>query len=101
MTMTLSFAQPCSAHSNANALSRLLLVTEDSKIPSETHLCNLWKIESLPVTSKKISTATERDPTLSKVKRYILRGWPKEIPKQLKMYHSKQAELSIEEGCLL
>ena len=34
------------------------------------------------------------------MKHYILSVWPKEIPKQLKTYHSKIAELSIEESFL-
>jgi hypothetical protein len=74
---------------------------EGSQAPSETRLCNLRKIEALPVTSTEIRIATRQDPTLSKVKTYVLRGWPKEIPKALQTYHSKIAELSVEDGCLL
>ena len=62
---------------------------------------NIRKIEALPVTSKEIRTATKRNPPLSKVKRYVLKGWSEEIPEALQIYHSKIAELSIEDGCLL
>ena len=86
------------AHGSADALSRLPLPVSTALVPSETQLCNIRKIETLPVTSKQIRTATQRDPTLSKVKRYVLRGWPKAVPKSLKAYYSKLAELSIEEG---
>lgn len=57
------------AHGNADALSRLPLPTTGSQVPSEIRLCNLRKIEVLPVTSVEIRTATQRDPILSKVKR--------------------------------
>ena len=90
-----------SAHCNADALSRLPLPMEGPQVPSETRLCNIRRIESLPVTSTEIRRAMQRDPTLSKVKLYILSGWPMEVPKALKTYHSKIAELSVEDGCLL
>ena len=93
--------RPMNAHSNADALSRLPLPLEGSQAPSETRLCNIRKIEALPVASMEIRTATQRDPTLSKVKRYVLRGWPEEIPKALQTYHSKIAELSVEDGFLI
>ena len=38
----------------------------------QTRLCNLRKIEALPVTSVEIRAATQQDPILSKVKRYVL-----------------------------
>ena len=89
------------AHGNADALSHLPLPVTEALVPSETKRCNIRKIKALPVTSKQIYTATQRDPTLSKVKRYVLRGWPETVPKSLKAYYSKLAELSIKEGCLL
>ena len=81
--------QSTTAHSNADALSRLPLPEEVLKRPSETRLCNLRKIESLPVTSQEIRIATQQDPVLNKVKLYILKGWPEKIPQPLKVYHSK------------
>ena len=90
-----------SAHGNADALSRLPLPEEGSARPSETRLCNLRKIEALPVTSQEVRTATQRDPVLSKVKSCVLKGWPEQVPRSLHTYHSKIAELTVEEGCLL
>ena len=89
------------AHGNADALSRLPLPEESSRAPSETRLCNLRKIEALPVTSQQIKVATQRDPVLSKIKSYVLKGWPNQVPKSLQAYRSKIAELMVEEGCLL
>ena len=30
-----------------------------------------------------------------------IKGWPSQVPKELQPYHTKLAELSVEEGCLL
>ena len=62
---------------------------------------HIRQIESLPVTSQAIRTATQRDPILSQVTRYTLKGWPEQIPDTLKIYHSKMPELTVEEDCLL
>ena len=99
MSTTLEF-RSTSAHGNADALSRLPLPTEGSNVPSEMRLCNIRTLEALPVTTMKIRVATKRDPTLSAVMRCVLKGWPEKIPDSLKPYHSKIAELSVEEGCL-
>ena len=32
---------------------------------------------------------------------YTLKGWPSQVSKELQPYHTKLAELSVEEGCLL
>ena len=89
------------AHGNADALSRLPLPTTTPVQPSETRMYHIRQIESLPVTSQAVRNATQRDPILSKVKIYTQKGWPEQIPDTLKIYHSKMAELTVEEGCLL
>ena len=89
------------AHGNADALSCLPLPTKGSQVPSETRLCNIRKLNALPVTSMEVRVATKRDPTLSKVMRYTLKGWPHNVPDSLKGYRLKLTELSVEEGCLL
>ena len=88
-------------HGNADALSRLPLPEEGNGSTSETRLCNLRKIAALPVTSQQISVATQRDPVLSKVKLYILKGWPEQVPQSLRVYYSKMEQLTVEDGCLL
>ena len=69
--------------------------------PSEVHLCNVKQIESLPVTSHRIRQCTRQDTVLSKVLDYTLKGRPSQVPKELQLYRTKLAELSVEEGCLL
>ena len=53
------------------------------------------------MTSQKIRQYTRQDSVLSKVLSYTLKGWPSQVPKVLQPYHTKLAELSVEEGCLL
>ena len=43
----------------------------------------------------------QRDPVLSKIKSYVLKGWLDQVSKSLQVYRSKLAELTVEEGCLL
>ena len=90
-------------HGNADALSRLPLPLprEDCVRPSEMRMYHLRQIESLPVTSQEIRITTQRDPLLSKVKLYMLKGWPEEVSESLQTYHAKVAELTVEDGCLL
>ena len=89
------------AHGNADALSRLPLPRKGPEYLSEVQLCNVKQLESLPVTSQKIRQYTQQDPILSKVLSYTLKGWSSQVPKVLQPYHTKLAELSVEEGCLL
>lgn len=44
---------------------------------------HIRQIKALLVTSKAIWKATQRDPTLSQVKTYILQGWPGNSPKEV------------------
>ena len=55
----------------------------------------------MPVTSKEIWKATERDTILTKVHSYVLRGWPTQLDAILRVYHSKLAELSVEDVCVM
>ena len=89
------------AHANADALSRLPLPQTGPEYVSEAHMCNLRQLEMLPVTSQEIRRATQRDPLLSKVQEYTLKGWPTRVTKPLQPYQAKLAELSVEEGCLM
>ena len=65
---------------NADTLSRLPLPDCPTNIPmpSDT-IALLEKLASVPLTATKIHSMTDRDPVLTKVKRFTLRGWPAEI----------------------
>ena len=94
--------RPTQAHANADSLSRLPLPhsEKDTKVP-DAKLFNIQQIETLPVTSAQLKTATNRDPILSKVLRYTKRGWPTEVPDTLKPFWYHRSELSIEGNCIL
>ena len=89
---------------NADALSRLPL-TEDVKVPTiSSAIAVLAHLETTPVKVDNIREWTTRDPVCSKVKRYILQGWPAHLTKEeenLKPYYHWRDELSVEEGCIL
>ena len=89
---------------NADALSRLPL-TEDVTVPTiSSAIAVLAHLETIPVKVDNIREWTTRDPVCSKVRRYILQGWPAHLTKEeenLKPYYHRRDELSVEEGCIL
>ena len=91
-----------SEHGNADGLSRLPLhhVTATGHY-TEPAIFNLQQLRSLPVTAKKLAMATGTDSVLSRVYRYIIRGWPQEVGASLSPYASKKNELTVEGGCIL
>ena len=95
--------QTSQQHSNADGFSRLPrenTCEKEDALESRTVTFNLHQISSLPVTACQIEAATERDPLLSTVMRYTRSGWPDKVSMELKPYLWRQAELSIELGCL-
>jgi len=62
---------------------------------------NVAQVETLPLISQQIATATRKDPLLSQVYRYSQLGWPMEVPEVLLPFWNRKTELSIEQGCLL
>ena len=89
-------------HGNADGLSRLPLESEMSvESPTTASVFNLAQIESLPLTHKAVCDATRKDPLLSKVHQYTLKGWPTEVPEALKPYSTRRQELTVEGDCLL
>ena len=51
---------------------------------------------SLPVSAKQVECVSRRDATLSKVLKYTLKGWPGQIPVDLRPYYQRKTELTIE-----
>uniref|UniRef100_H3AQ55 Gypsy retrotransposon integrase-like protein 1 n=1 Tax=Latimeria chalumnae TaxID=7897 RepID=H3AQ55_LATCH len=76
---------------NADALSRLPLPVTPATTPTVGDLVLLMEhLEGTPVQGRDIKTWTRQDPTLSKVHKYVLCGWPQ-----------RKNELSVEDGCIL
>ena len=95
--------KPGATLSNADALSRLPRPTTTSAdcLPGDlVHLID--HLSSTPVNAANIKDWTAKDPLLSKVKRYIMVGWPETQPgEQFKPYRSRWKELSTLDGCIL
>ena len=89
-------------HANADGLSRLPLnCVSPIAYTSEPSVFNLQQIESLPVTASKLAAATCTDQVLSRVFRYVTRGWPNDTGASLAPYAAKKTELTVEGGCVL
>ena len=95
--------KPGATLSNADALSRLPrpVTTSADCLPGDlAHLIN--HLSATPVSAANIKAWTARDPLLSKVRRYVLVGWPEtELTAEFKPYRSRWQELSILDGCIL
>ena len=89
-------------HSNADGLSRLPFhhVSTVAHTPKPA-VFNLQQFNSLPVTAAKLAKATRTDRVLSRVYRYVLRGWPKTVDVSLSPFAHKRDELTVEGGCIL
>ena len=78
--------KPGHQHSNADMLSRLLV---------------LDMLNSLPVTAEHIKQWTNRDTVLSRVRTMIQRGWQDSNETDLMPYQRRKNELSVHDGCVL
>jgi hypothetical protein len=88
-------------HQNADSLSRLPV---GDAIPEkrEENVFLMQELETAPINADQIREWTVKDPTLSKVKSYILSGWPAQCEiLDLKPYFSRKMELSVEDGVVL
>ena len=96
-------------HLNADALSRLPLPCTDSEMnnldetqePVSIHL--LSELDTQPVTAEEVKRETSKDPVLSRVREYILRGWPEKsnIDPDLQAYYCRRDELSVDDDIIL
>ena len=92
-------------NSNADALSRLPAPLSQKEPPELAKVMHLMEyLDSSPVSSAQIWTWTDQDTLLSKVKGWILSGWPDPTPseeEELKPFSRRRYELSVEDGCVL
>jgi hypothetical protein len=94
--------KPGKLHSNVDALSRLPdpIQYKDIPVPEEIVML-LNHLDSGPITSKQISSASRIDPILCKVMDYVRSYWPHHISNEILPYYHRRHELSIESDCLL
>ncbi len=102
--------RPGKSIDHADALSRLPLPTVQAEppVPGDTVML-LETLEKFPVTAREIGMWTEKDRTLSRVKKYLLYGWPDkadfkkldEDVAHIQPYFSRRDELSLQGECIL
>ena len=83
-------------HANADSLSRLPLHhVSPVGYTSEPTLFNLQQIESLTVAAFKLADATRTDKVLSRVYRYVTKGWRREVDSSLAPYAARKLKLTV------
>ena len=88
---------------NADGLSRLPLSVKMEEVPQPADTILLMeRMNSSLVTCAHIKAWTVRDPTLSKVQKAVLQGWPRtNTDPEVQPYFIRREEISAEDGCLL
>ncbi len=61
---------------NADALSRLPVAQPSEEEPEEEHVLMLESVAGSLTTAEQIKHWTSKDPVLSRVREYVLKGWP-------------------------
>ena len=94
-------------HGNAGDLSQFPVQEEPPNLDNSSEIvCTLEQeqFQSLPITVTDIKMATAKDPVLSPVYNFTVRGRPnsaQSVDKKIKPFFSKHFQLSISNGCLL
>ncbi|GBM29413.1 Uncharacterized protein K02A2.6 [Araneus ventricosus] len=74
--------------------------TPETDIPSPSEVLILEEFHNSPVKADEISQATLRDPVLSRVLNWVLKGWLESV-KECRIIYLKRHELSVHKNCLL
>lgn len=87
---------------NADALSRLPLPASDAVTPPPLEVLLLEMVPDAPMHAERISNLTLKDPIMSRVLRWVLHGWPADIPdSRFRPFNSRRHELSAHKNCVL
>jgi len=94
--------RPGSEQANADACSRLPLPASPQQVPTPGDTILVMKhLDTTLVSAKQVKLWTQRDPVMSQVLHFILNGWPQQIASELKPFHNRCTELSVEDNCIL
>ena len=96
--------KPGQQNANADGVSRLPLPLPVNSVmtPIPADLVLLFEtLNSTAITATDIKRMTDRDPVLSRVRDYVLRGWTNPTDTALQPFKQKFSELSVQDGCLL
>ena len=87
---------------NADASSRLPLKDSVNHTPKPAdYVFVMNHMESTPVTPDYIREWTSRDPVLSQVREFVLKGWPSQGSPDIAPYWKRRDELSVHDGCIM
>ena len=88
----------------ADALSRNYLKdTDENENKDDIQVCAVMCLPIAPARLQEILTETEKDPTLTAVKIFILQGWPGKrsgTPDEAKVYWDYNSEMTVEDGLI-
>ena len=94
--------KPGAKNGNADALSRLPLKDSVNHTPKPAdYVFVMNHMESTPVTPDYIREWTSRDPVLSQVREFVLKGWPSQGSPDIAPYWKRRDELSVHDGCIM
>ena len=100
MNYTIKF-RTSAENANCDGLSRLPLPYTKERVDPTSEF-QIKQIEAVPVNTKRLQNATQRDPVLSKVYNYVLTGkWDNINDPAIAKYHTRRDQLSVQQGCLL
>ena len=86
--------QPSFNHGNADGLSHLPVPSRESDNTSAATLFNVSQVNTVLVNANLLRKATSIDQVLSKVLRFVQRGWPVHVSPNLKPFiHHKNEKL--------
>ncbi|CAI5670816.1 unnamed protein product [Oreochromis niloticus] len=89
-------------NSNADGLSRLPLPENlPTEVADEEQVLMVDQDQEGVMTSEQLQRWTTKDPILSRVREYALRGWPTIQHPNFQPYRQRQQELSVQDGCVL
>ena len=96
--------KPGQQNANADAFSRLPLAITPQEVPTPSEVIHMMElIDTTPVSVSQIRTQTAHDPTLSRVKEFVMNGWTAThtLSPEFQPFVKRQLELSIQNDCLL
>lgn len=92
-------------NARADSLSRLPLTikeTQERESSKEEYSYLSYVTENMGIVDHNVvCEKTGLDPILRRIREFVISGWPENIDENLKMYKTKEKELTVENGCLM